>query len=31
MLKPAKIFDGRNLLDVKKLRAIGFTVQAIGS
>jgi UDPglucose 6-dehydrogenase len=31
MLKPAKIFDGRNLLDTKKLRAIGFTVQAIGS
>ena len=31
MLKPAKIFDGRNLLDVKKLQAIGFTVQAIGS
>ena len=31
MLKPAKIFDGRNLLDVKKLRQIGFTVQAIGS
>jgi UDPglucose 6-dehydrogenase len=31
MLKPAKIFDGRNLLDVKKLREIGFTVQAIGS
>jgi UDPglucose 6-dehydrogenase len=31
MLKPAKIFDGRNLLDVKKLRAIGFAVQAIGS
>lgn len=31
MLKPAKIFDGRNLLDVKKLRSIGFTVQAIGS
>jgi UDPglucose 6-dehydrogenase len=31
MLKPAKIFDGRNLLDVKKLREIGFFVQAIGS
>lgn len=31
MLKPAKIFDGRNLLDVKKLQSIGFTVQAIGS
>lgn len=30
MLKPAKIFDGRNLLDVEKLRAIGFKVQSIG-
>lgn len=30
MLKPAKIFDGRNILDVKKLEAIGFKVQAIG-
>ncbi|WP_442589236.1 UDP-glucose 6-dehydrogenase [Pedobacter sp. AW31-3R] len=30
MLKPAKIFDGRNLLDAEKLRAIGFKVQAIG-
>lgn len=31
MLKPAKIFDGRNLLDAAKLREIGFRVQAIGS
>ncbi len=31
MLKPAKIFDGRNLLDAKKLRAIGFQVQTIGT
>ena len=31
MLKPAKIFDGRNLLDANKLRAIGFQVQAIGT
>ncbi|MCD0486835.1 UDP-glucose 6-dehydrogenase [Pedobacter sp. MC2016-14] len=31
MLKPAKIFDGRNLLDADKLRAIGFKVQSIGS
>lgn len=30
MLKPAKIFDGRNLLDAEKLRAIGFKVQSIG-
>jgi len=30
MLKPAKIFDGRNLLDVKSLEIIGFKVQAIG-
>lgn len=30
MLKPAKIFDGRNILDVKKLEAIGFKVQSIG-
>lgn len=30
MLKPAKIFDGRNILNVKKLEAIGFKVQAIG-
>lgn len=30
MLKPAKIFDGRNILDAEKLRAIGFKVQSIG-
>lgn len=30
MLKPAKVFDGRNLLDAEKLRAIGFKVQSIG-
>jgi len=30
MQKPAKIFDGRNVLDSKKLRAIGFKVQSIG-
>lgn len=31
MLKPAFIFDGRNLLDGEKLRAIGFQYQQIGS
>lgn len=31
MLKPAKIFDGRNLLNADKLRAIGFQVNAIGT
>jgi UDPglucose 6-dehydrogenase len=31
MLKPAKIFDGRNLLDANKLRAICFIVQSIGT
>jgi len=31
MLKPAKIFDGRNLLDAEKLRSIGFIVQSIGT
>lgn len=31
MLKPAKIFDGRNLLDVKKLQEIGFQVLSIGT
>jgi UDPglucose 6-dehydrogenase len=31
MLKPASIFDGRNLLDKAKLEAIGFQVNAIGS
>jgi len=30
MLKPAKIFDGRNVLDHKALRAIGFQVNGIG-
>jgi len=30
MQKPARIFDGRNVLDSKKLRAIGFKVQSIG-
>lgn len=30
MLKPAHIFDGRNLLDTEKLRAIGFKVHPIG-
>lgn len=30
MQKPAKIFDGRNVLDCAKLRAIGFKVQSIG-
>jgi UDPglucose 6-dehydrogenase len=27
---PAFIFDGRNLLDLKKLEAIGFEVSGIG-
>lgn len=31
MLKPANVFDGRNLLDSNKLRAIGFNVKTIGS
>ncbi|MEC4004441.1 UDP-glucose 6-dehydrogenase [Flavobacterium sp. SUN052] len=31
MLKPAFVFDGRNLLDGKKLREIGFHYQEIGS
>jgi UDPglucose 6-dehydrogenase len=31
MLKPAFVFDGRNLLDGNKLRAIGFHYQEIGS
>ncbi|WPU95624.1 UDP-glucose 6-dehydrogenase [Mucilaginibacter sabulilitoris] len=30
MLKPAKIFDGRNLLDADKLKSIGFQVRSIG-
>jgi len=31
MLKPAFVFDGRNLLDGEKLKAIGFNFQSIGS
>lgn len=31
MLKPAFVFDGRNLLDKTKLEKIGFVYQAIGS
>lgn len=31
MLKPAFIFDGRNLLDSEKLEKIGFKYQSIGS
>jgi UDPglucose 6-dehydrogenase len=31
MLKPAKIFDGRNLLGADKLRSIGFQVRSIGT
>lgn len=31
MLKPANVFDGRNILDAEKLRAIGFKVNAIGT
>lgn len=31
MLKPAFVFDGRNLLDREKLTSIGFQYQAIGS
>ncbi len=30
MVKPAFIFDGRNILDHDKLRAIGFIVYALG-
>jgi len=30
MIKPAFIFDGRDLLDHKKLHALGFNVYAIG-
>jgi UDPglucose 6-dehydrogenase len=30
MLKPAHVFDGRNILDAKKLTAIGFRVHQIG-
>jgi UDPglucose 6-dehydrogenase len=31
MLKPAFVFDGRNLLDADKIRSIGFIYQSIGS
>ena len=31
MLKPAFIFDGRNLLNSQKMKEIGFNYQAIGS
>jgi UDPglucose 6-dehydrogenase len=31
MLKPANIFDGRNILNKTELEGIGFTVKAIGS
>ena len=31
MLKPAFVFDGRNLLDGEKMKAIGFHYQTIGS
>src|SRR5690606_34840100 len=31
MLKPAHIFDGRNILDKQQLEAIGFKVSAVGS
>lgn len=30
MAKPAFIFDGRNLVDHEKLKAIGFEVYCIG-
>lgn len=30
MVKPAFIFDGRNILDHAKLREIGFIVYALG-
>jgi UDPglucose 6-dehydrogenase len=31
MLKPAFVFDGRNILNAEKLTKIGFQYQAIGS
>jgi UDPglucose 6-dehydrogenase len=31
MQKPAFVFDGRNVLDRKKLTEIGFVYQCIGS
>ena len=30
MIKPAHLFDGRNLLDLQKLKEIGFKVSGIG-
>jgi len=30
MAKPAMVFDGRNILDLKRLSAIGFKVHAVG-
>ncbi|GFY88709.1 UDP-glucose 6-dehydrogenase family protein [Actinidia rufa] len=30
MQKPAFVFDGRNVVDVEKLRSIGFIVYSIG-
>jgi len=30
MMKPEKVFDGRNILDVKSLEKIGFEVYSIG-
>ena len=30
MFKPAFLFDGRNVIDLKKLRTVGFHVYAIG-
>ena len=30
MFKPAFVFDGRNILDIKKLKGIGFKIQNIG-
>jgi UDPglucose 6-dehydrogenase len=30
MNKPAFIFDGRNILDLEKLRELGFRVHGIG-
>ena len=30
MSKPAFIFDGRNILDLQKLKEIGFRVAGIG-
>ena len=29
-MKPAFVFDGRNILDHEKLRSIGFIVYALG-